>query len=96
MDCFNAIPFTNSQSKLARPVKNHIRDIHGLVLCVKRSSDVGKLEKLFDGREYGCYWVLGMVGRPLDNVFALEELVGHQLSVVFLEVIQHIRHGVFD
>ena len=37
-----------------------------------------------------------MVGCLLDNLFALEELVGHQLTVVVLKASQHIRHGVVD
>ena len=63
---------------------NYIQVIHGLELCIQCSGDVGKLEKFFDGGEYGRYWVSRMVGCLLDNSLALEKLVGHQLTVVVL------------
>ena len=65
-------------------MNNHIRNIHGLFLCIRRSVDVDKLEKFFDSGEYGCGWVSRMVGCLLDNSLALEKLVGHQLTVVVL------------
>ena len=37
-----------------------------------------------------------MVDRLLDNVFVLGEIVGHQLTLVVLEVIQDVRDGVVD
>ena len=37
-----------------------------------------------------------IVDRILDNIFVLEELVGHQLTVVVFKVSQHIRDGVVD
>ena len=37
-----------------------------------------------------------MVGCILDDVFTPEELVGHQLALVVLEVSQHVRHSVVD
>ena len=96
LDCCHRIPFENCQSELARPVKNHICDIHGLVLPVWCSGDVGKIKKFLDGGEYGRDWVSSIVDRLLDGVFALKELVGPQLTAVVLEVIQHVRHGVVD
>ena len=90
LDCCHAITFANCQSQLAHPVKNHIQDIHGLVLCVQNSGDVGKLKKLFNSGKYGCDWVSRIVCFLLDGVFVLKDLVGHQLTVVVLEVIQHV------
>ena len=94
LDFFHAIPFANRQSKLARPVNNHIRNIHGLIFRVQHSGDVGELEKFFNRGEYGHDWVSRIVDRLLGNVFALKDLVGHQMTVVVLEVIQHVRHSV--
>ena len=66
------------------------------VLGVRRSGDVGELKKFFNGGEYGLYQVLRIVDRLLDDVFALEELVGHQPTVVVLKVSQHVHDGVVD
>ena len=96
LDCCHAIPFANFQSKLARTVKNHISDIHDSVLCIRSYGNVGELEKFFNGREYGRDWVSRMVGCLLDSIFALKDIVGHQLTVVIFEVSQHVRHGAVD
>ena len=37
-----------------------------------------------------------MVCHLLDNVLALKKFMGHKLTVVFLEVSEHIRHGAVD
>ena len=66
------------------------------VLGVRRSGDVGELKKFFNGGEYGLYQVLRIVDCLLDDVFALEELVGNQLTVVLLKVSQHVRDSVVD
>ena len=66
------------------PVKSDIRYVNSLVLHVQRSDNVRKLKKLFDGGKYGCDWVLGIVGRLLDNAFALKEIVIHQLTTVVM------------
>ena len=65
-------------------MNDHVCDFQGLVFFAGGSGDVGKLEKFFDGGEYGRYWVSRMVGCLLDNSLALEKLVGHQLTVVVL------------
>ena len=96
LDCFHAIPFVNCQYELARTVKNDVRYVHSLVLGVRSSGDVGKLKKFFNGGEYGRYRVSWIVDCLLDNVFTVEELVGNQLTVVVLEMSQHVRAGVFD
>ena len=96
MDFCRVIPFANPQSEIARTVKNDVSYVHSLVLGVRRSGDVGKIEKFFNGGEYGRYRVSRIVYCLLENVFALEELVGHQLNVVVLKVIQHFRNGVVD
>ena len=67
LECFHAIPFVNGQSKLACPVKNNIRDIHVLVLCIQHSVSIGELENFFDGGEYGFGWILKMVSCLLDG-----------------------------
>ena len=77
-------------------MKNQICDIHGLILHVRRSGDVGEFKKFFDGREYGRDWVSRIVDNLLDNFFALEELVGDQLTAVILELSQHVWDGVVD
>ena len=96
LDCCHAIPLENRQTKISCPVKNHIRDIHGLVLCVRCSCDVRELEKFFEGGEYSRNWVSRIVDCLLDDVFTLEELVGNQLTIVVLEVSQNVRHSVVD
>ena len=96
LDCCCVIPFANRLSELDCPAKNHIRNINGLVLCIRRSGDVGKLEKFFDDGEYGHDCVSRMVCFILDDVFALGEIVWHQQTVVVLEVSQNVRHGVVD
>ena len=77
-------------------MNNHIHNIHGFELYIQRSGDVGEIDKLFDSREYGCYWFSRLVGCLLDNVLALEKLVRHQLTVVVLEKSYHVHHGVID
>ena len=66
------------------------------MLSVGCSGDVGELENFFDGRKYSHNQVLSMVCCLLDNVLALKEFVRHQLTVVFLEVIEKVPHGVVD
>ena len=56
-------------------MKNHICDIHGLLLNVKSSVNVRELEELFYGEEYGHDWVSRIVDHVLDDIFAIEELV---------------------
>ena len=74
----------------------HVCDIHGLVLSVGCYDDVRKLEKLFDGGKYGRNQVLRMLCHLLDDFLALEEFMMHQLTVFFLKVSYHVRHGVVD
>ena len=90
------IPFANFQPELACPVNNHTCNIHDLVLRVQSSGDVGELKKFFDSREYGHDRFPRILDHLLDDVFALKELVGNKLTVVVLEVSQHVRHGVVD
>ena len=96
LDCCSVILFSNRQSELACSLKYHIHDIHGLVLRVRHSGDVGKLENLFNGREYGPNWFPRIVHNLLDDVFAFKDIEGHQLTVVVLEASKHVRHGVID
>ena len=77
-------------------MKNYVSYVHILVLGARHSVDVGELQNLFNGGEYGYYQVSMIVDHLLDDVFALEELMGHQLTVVGVEVSQHIRDGVVD
>ena len=37
-----------------------------------------------------------IVSRLLENVFTFKKLVGHQLTIVVLEVSHHIHHSVVD
>ena len=37
-----------------------------------------------------------MVCCLIDNVFELEDIVGYQLAVVFLEASENVSHGVID
>ena len=37
-----------------------------------------------------------MVGHLIENFFALDNIVGHQLTIVVLTVSHHSRHGVVD
>ena len=59
-------------------------------------TNVSNIKKSFNGGEYGCYWVSGIVDRLLDNVFALRELVGHQMTVVVLKASQQVHGGAVD
>ena len=77
-------------------MKNDVNYVHSLVLSVRRSGDVGELENFFGGGEYRRYRVSRIVDCLLDDIFTLEELVGHQLTIVVLEVSQHIRNNVVD
>ena len=96
MYCCHAIPFSNFQYELSRHVKNDVSSVNSLVLGVRLSGDAGKIEKFFNGGEYGRYQVSMIVYCLLDDVFALEELVGNQLTVVLLKVSQHVRDSVVD
>ena len=96
LDFCHAIPFAYRQPKLDRPVNNYVRCVQSLVLVVRHSGDVAKLKKFFKGGQYGHHEVLGIVDNLLDNFFALEELVGDQLTAVILELSQHVRDGVVD
>ena len=66
------------------------------MLSVGCSGDIGELEKFFDGGKYGRNWVLKMVCCLLDYVLAFEEFMGHQLTIFFLEVSEHVCHGVLN
>ena len=77
-------------------MKNDVSYVHRLVLGVQRSGDIGKLEKFFNVKEFGSYWFSSIVDCLLDNIFALEDLVGHQLNVVVLKMSQHVRDVVVD
>ena len=57
LECCHTIPFANFQSELACTVKNDVRYVHSLVLGVPCSGNVGEIENLFNGREYGRYRV---------------------------------------
>ena len=74
----------------------HVFGIHGLVLSVGCVGDVGELDNLFNIRKYGRDQVSRMVRCLIDNVLALKEFVRHKLTVVLLEVSEHILHGVID
>ena len=74
----------------------YVCDVHGLELGVRCSGDVVELDKLFDGGKYSRDQVLWMVCLILDDVLVMEELVGHQLTVVVLEVSENILNGVVD
>ena len=86
LHCCHAIPFADFQSELSRPVKKYLGYVHSFVLGVRRSSDVGELNKFFNGGEKGRYWVSMIVDCLLDDVFALDNLMGHRLTIVVLKV----------
>ena len=65
-------------------------------LVIKRYSDARKLKKLFDDGEYSRNRVSRVVCCLLDNVLAIENFVGHQLTVFLFEVSEHVCHGVID
>ena len=67
-----------------------------MVLRVQHSDDVIKLDKFFDGGEYGRDWVSRIVYFLIEHFFKLEEFVGHQLAVAILEVNQKVCHGLVD
>ena len=54
-----------------------IRDIHFLRTGVQRPGDNGKLEKFFNGIEYGRDRLLRVVGRLLYDIFAFNNSVSH-------------------
>ena len=96
VNCSHAIPLANFQSGISCPVNNHIRDVHSLELGIQRSGDVRDPEKFFCGGEYSRDQVLRMVCRIIEDILALHKFVGHQLTVVFLEVSEHVCYGVVD
>ena len=96
LNCCHEIPFVNCQSELARPAKSDVSYVPSLVLIAQRSGDVSDLEKFFNGGEYVRYRVSRIVYCILGDFFALEELVGNQLTIVVLEVSQHVRVGFVD
>ena len=63
---------------------DHVGHIDGLVLRVRGSVDVGKLDEFFDGGKDGRDQLSRMVSHLLDYAFALEEFVTHQIPTVFL------------
>ena len=73
-----------------------MRNVHGLNLGIRCSNGVGELKNFFDDGKDALDWALRMVRRLLDNVLSLAKFVGHQLTVYFLEVSEHVRHGVVD
>ena len=77
-------------------MKNEIIYVHILVLSVQCSGDVGKLKKFFNGVEYGRYRVSRIVDTLLVGVFALEDIMGNQLTLVVLRASQHVRDGAVD
>ena len=77
-------------------MNDHVCNINCLVLIVGCSCGVGELEKFFDGVKYGCDRVSRMVCHLLDNFLTPEDFLRHQLTVVFLGVIEHVRHVDVD
>ena len=73
-----------------------MRNVHILNLGIRCSNGFGELKNFFDDGKDALDWALRMVRRLLDNVLSLAKFVGHQLTVYFLEVSEHVRHGVVD
>ena len=96
IDFCHVIPLSNCHSELSCLVNNHIIKIHGLNLCVQSTGDVGKIEEFFNGGEYGGNQVSRVVGHLLENIIVFRKLVGHEMTIVVLEVSQHVRHSVID
>ena len=92
----HVIPFANLQSELSRTVNNHIHYVKGLGLGIQRSIDVIKLKKCFDSREYSRNRFSRMICCILGDVLSIDNFVGNQLTIVFLEVSGRVRHVVIN
>ena len=66
---------------------------HGLELSVGCFGDVRELKKFFGCIKYGRDCVSRMVCCLHENVLVLEDFLGHQLTVVFLEMREHVCHS---
>ena len=96
LECCHAIPLVDCQSDLSCPVNKNISNIHVLKLCVLSPVNVRKLDGLFNSREYSHDQIPMMVVCLIDDVFAFKKLMGNQLTVVVLEMSQHVRNGIID
>ena len=92
----HSVPFTNCKCKLARTVNDHIGNVYRLVLRLRGSGGVGKLEEFFGDGKDGRDWFLRMVIRLLEDVLAIGEFLWYQLPVVFVYFREDINQGVID
>ena len=93
------LTFNSNQKLLTQtscPLNYHVCNVHGLDFSVGCYGDVSELDKFFDVRKYGTDKVSRMVCHLLEDVLTLKDFVGNKLNVVFLEVSDHVRHGVVD